>query len=139
MFMSKQLAWGVETTTAHAAGQAMVTDPELVSPQDRLWTALQKAQLLGLRFLPNQKLAGGIVDFYCQEAQIAIVCTTRDGEGNSREQMEAFFSMGIKTLRFTPADLEKRMVYVLETIAEVAAIRLPRRQRRSRQSSYMRE
>lgn len=137
--MSKQLAWGIETTAAHAAGQNSFTDPELVSPQDKLWTALQKAQLLGLRFLPNQKVAGGIVDFYCREAQIAIICSEREGQGSPREQMEAFFAMGIKTLRFTPADLEKRMVHVLETIAEVAAIRLSRRPRQSPKSSYMRE
>jgi len=114
-------------------------DPEIVSPHDRLWHRLRKGQLLGLRFLPDHKIAGTIVDFYCQDAGMVIVCTRRDDD-NPRERMEAISSLGLKTLRFTPADINGDIGGVLETILEVASVRLSRRPYRSRGgATYMRE
>jgi very-short-patch-repair endonuclease len=124
-----------EASTADWPG---VADPEIVSPRDRLWQRLRRAQLLDLRFVAGHKIAGNVVDFYCHDVRLAIICMDREETTNPREWMEATIGMGIKTLRFTPADLEKRMGHVLETIAEVASIRLSRRPPRSR-SNYMRE
>jgi len=110
-----------------------------VSPRNRLWERLRRAQLVGLRFIPNHRIAGAEVDFFCHDAQLIIMCRETSAPGDPRERMETLMLMGLKTLRFTPADIEKRMGHVLETIAEVAAIRLSRRPGRRRRSNYMRE
>ena len=85
-----------------------------------LWRHLRRVQL-GVRFRRQHPIAGYIVDFYCDEARLAVEL---DGGGHAelgqwrydRVRTELLERIGVKLLRFWNTDVLGNTDGVLETI-----------------------
>ncbi|MEH1935502.1 MAG: endonuclease domain-containing protein [Nostoc sp.] len=85
-----------------------------------LWEKLRHKQLLGFKFRRQQTIDRFIVDFYCNEARLAVEV---DGEIHDYTQeedairQEFLESLGLQVGRFRNEDVLERMEGVLQDIA----------------------
>jgi very-short-patch-repair endonuclease len=86
-----------------------------------LWNALRARQLEGRKFRRQVSIGPYVVDFYCAAEALAI-----EVDGESHADTEAYdahrtsylAAHGIRTLRFTNADVRDHLEAVLTTIAQ---------------------
>ena len=93
----------------------------LTLPEGLLWIALRGRRLAGLRFRRQHPIGPYILDFYCDEAKLAVEV---DGEGHQHPEQAAhdqrrtawLQERGIDVLRLPARDVLQTMEGVLERI-----------------------
>jgi very-short-patch-repair endonuclease len=88
----------------------------------KLWACLRNNQLFGYKFRRQHPVGKFIIDFYCQEAKLAIEL---DGGGHAgseqakydEERTECLKAEGIRVLRFWNTDVFENLEGVVEAIA----------------------
>lgn len=91
--------------------------------EERLWQALRRRQLNGLRFRRQHVFERFIVDFYCPAVALVIEV---DGDIHDRQQeydalrTEFLEALGLFVLRFRNEDVFENLPGVIERIGEVA-------------------
>ena len=86
-----------------------------------LWQFIRHRQLDGFKFRRQHPLAPYTVDFYCDQAKLAIEL---DGSGHRTEEGEAYdqtrdhylSKLGVKVLRFESKMVDENLVDVLSSI-----------------------
>jgi very-short-patch-repair endonuclease len=89
--------------------------------EDRLWQALRRKHVGGLRFRRQHVFERFIVDFYCPAARLVI-----EVDGDIHDQQQAYDalrtefleSLGLRVLRFRNEDVFANLNGVLECIGE---------------------
>jgi very-short-patch-repair endonuclease len=112
-----------ETTEARARQLRRTMSP----PEAKLWSRLRNRQLLGLRFRRQQPLAPFVLDFYCDEAKLAVELDGRHHAAQpnrDRARDSLLLSRGIETLRITVSSFERDIGHALNRIAQAARTRL---------------
>jgi very-short-patch-repair endonuclease len=93
----------------------------MTRPEIKLWQCLRRQQLDGLKFRRQHPVGPWILDFYCEEAKLAVEV---DGEGHSSdhrfsidERRTAWLAeKGVRVARFSAKMVMTEMQSVLETI-----------------------
>jgi len=94
-------------------------------PEIALWQCLKRQQLDGLKFRRQHPVGPWILDFYCDEAKLAVEV---DGEGHSfggrpelDERRTAWLAdKGVRVVRFSARLVMTEMPAVLEAIRRAA-------------------
>lgn len=100
----------------------------LTPAEAKLWNALQKRQLAGLKFRCQHPVGRFIVDFYCPSCKLVIevdggVHTQQIAYDNARtEQLRSF---GYHVLRFTNEEVLTNLQSVLARIIHTTEIQFP--------------
>ena len=86
-----------------------------------LWKKLRNKQMLGYDFHRQKPLDQFVVDFFCNELNLAIEIDGGSHEGDQAREKDAarqerLESLGAKFLRFKESDVRMTMRTVLETI-----------------------
>ena len=95
----------------------------LTPAEDRLWSAIRKDQLAGLRFRRQHPVGPFILDFYCPRARL---CVELDGgihdQQRERDQArtEALATVGVRVIRFRNEEVEADLAGVLARIQAAA-------------------
>ena len=84
---------------------------------------LKKKQFLGYRFRRQKVIGSYILDFYCSKARLVIELDggqhyTDDGEDYDKERSVYLENLGLRILRFTNTDIDRRFNAVREAIDE---------------------
>jgi very-short-patch-repair endonuclease len=91
----------------------------MTQPEKALWAMLQRQA--GPRFRRQHPNGPFVLDFYCPSAKLAVEV---DGAGHNSErdaQRTAWLNReGIRVLRFTAEEIERRPAMVLAAIAQAA-------------------
>jgi len=96
--------------------------------ETRLWNALSRRQLAGLKFRRQHPVGQFIVDFYCPAYKLVIevdgdIHTYQKAYDNARtEQLQSF---GYRVLRFTNEEVLSDLQTVLARIMQVAETYFP--------------
>jgi very-short-patch-repair endonuclease len=96
--------------------------------EEKLWSALQNKQVLGMRFRRQHAVGRYVLDFYCPACKLAIeldgsVHDDRQEEDAIRTQeIERY---GYQVIRFDNAEVMKNLEQVVQQIAEVLQTRSP--------------
>jgi len=91
--------------------------------EEKLWSLLRSRQLKGKKFRRQQAIANYVVDFYCNEAKLAIEL---DGNFHSGAEAKAYDEsrtvllneLGITVLRFWNKEVIDNPLKVLQMISE---------------------
>ena len=88
-----------------------------------LWKKLRHKQLLGYDFHRQKPLDQFIVDFFCNELNLAIEIDGASHETNEAQEKDSarqkrLESLGVKFLRFKESDVREDMRTVLDTIEQ---------------------
>lgn len=97
---------------------------ESTPAEQTLWRYLRNRRLDGLKFRRQHPVSRFILDFYCEDLQLAIEV---DGGGHNEEEQEAYDlartealrDLGIQVIRFWNDDVLERTELVLEEIRHV--------------------
>ena len=92
-------------------------------PERMLWTMLRRNQL-GLHFRRQHPLGPYILDFYCAAAKLCIEIDGPSHEGQaSRDayRTRRLAEDGVRVIRFTAEDVERRPAVVIAGIKSAAA------------------
>ena len=97
--------------------------------EKRLWQALRKRQLAGLKFLRQHPIGPSIVDFYCHEKRLVVevdgeIHEDRDVKERDQARLELIEMYGIKFYRCTSSQVEDDLEGVLEGIVRAAEVGL---------------
>jgi very-short-patch-repair endonuclease len=95
----------------------------LTQPEQTLWQLLRRNSL-GLHFRRQHALGPYILDFYCAAAKLCVEVDGPSHAGSLDQDTRRdhwLENQGIRTLRFSPEDLELKPAVVLATIRTVAA------------------
>jgi len=100
------------------------------SAEEHLWKYLRNRQLGGYKFRRQHSIGPYIVDFYCQELNLAIEV---DGSIHSKPHIKNYDkkrqrdleTLGIRFLRFTNTDVLKDIHSTLDTILVLAPLPRP--------------
>jgi very-short-patch-repair endonuclease len=92
----------------------------------RLWSALRKRQLAGLKFRRQHPYGQFILDFFCVERQLAVevdgrVHLSAEQAAHDAERSEFLAQRGVHVLRFTNEEIEQHLPDVLHKIIEAAS------------------
>jgi len=103
--------------------RAKVLRRNLTQPEQALWALLRRNQL-GLHFRRQHALGPYILDFYCASAKLCVevdgpVHAERADDDARRDNWLA--GQGIRTVRFSTEEVERRPAVVLAAIAQAAA------------------
>ena len=87
----------------------------------RLWSELRNRELLGFKFRRQHPLGNRILDFYCEEAKLALEL---DGSGHfydlkredDLDREIELYEKGVRVLRFSNSDVFENMDGVLNLI-----------------------
>ena len=118
----------IRGTTQQIEQAARHLRKHLTPAEIRLWSALSRRKLAGLKFRRQHPVGQFIVDFYCPSCKLVIEV---DGEihlqqkayDNARtEQLQSF---GYRVLRFTNEEVLSDLQTVLAHIVQVAKACLP--------------
>jgi very-short-patch-repair endonuclease len=93
--------------------------------ESKLWTALRKQQVAGLKFRRQHAIDGYIVDFYCHEMRLVIEVDGPTHAATVEEdaiRQEAIQSQGITVLRFKNDEIFDDLPSVLERIMITAGV-----------------
>jgi formamidopyrimidine-DNA glycosylase len=96
--------------------------------EKKLWRRLRNRQLLGMKFRRQHPVGKYIVDFYCDEAKLAIELDGgqhASSSGYDTARTEALERLGIRVLRFWNNEVLGNLDGVLERIAEAIRINPP--------------
>jgi very-short-patch-repair endonuclease len=96
----------------------------ITQPERMLWAQLRKEQVAGLRFRRQHPMGPFILDFYCPSARLCVEVDgpAHEGQEARDERRDKWLGdRGVRVLRFTLDDLERRPSVVLATIAQAAA------------------
>ncbi|MBO0950311.1 endonuclease domain-containing protein [Fibrella forsythiae] len=88
-----------------------------------LWNELRNRQLNGAKFRRQHSIGGYVVDFYCAESALVVeldgsIHDFPDAQAYDREREAVICDLGLSMMRFRNDDVERRLPYVLEKIAE---------------------
>lgn len=94
-----------------------------------LWHFLRNRDFCGFKFRRQHPVGGYILDFYCNEAKLAIEL---DGSGHSEDERKDYDSertkvlegAGIRVLRFWNDEVLTELEHVLEEIYAAASLSL---------------
>jgi very-short-patch-repair endonuclease len=92
---------------------------KMTEAEERLWLAINKRQINGLKFRRQHPVSRYILDFYCYEKQLAIEV---DGEvhikqkDNDNYRDEFLRSTGIRTIRISNEEIMNNLNAVIEKI-----------------------
>ncbi|ABW27726.1 endonuclease domain-containing protein [Acaryochloris marina] len=91
----------------------------LTPAEQKLWKALQKRQLSGLKFRCQHAIGSFIVDFYCPQCRLVIEL---DGDIHNQQveydeaRTEQFNQLGFRVIRFQNSDVMHHLDQVLQQI-----------------------
>jgi very-short-patch-repair endonuclease len=99
---------------------------KLTPPEARLWIALRKRQLGGLRFRRQHPVGPFIVDFFCPSARLAVEVdgashSLGDGEARDARRDSYLERVGLTVLRIPAAYVRDHLDAVLVEIERAAA------------------
>jgi very-short-patch-repair endonuclease len=103
----------------------------LTPPEARLWSAVRRGQIEGLKFRRQPPVGFHIIDFYCAETKLAV---EMDGQGHDRpDQMRHdaertlwLTGQSIRVIRIAAEDVRTELDGVGAFITQVAAERSSR-------------
>ena len=89
--------------------------------EERLWSELRNRNLIGFKFRRQHPLGGRIVDFYCEEAKLAIEL---DGSSHSYDSTREndldraieLYEKGVRVLRVTNSEVFENLDGILNWI-----------------------
>jgi very-short-patch-repair endonuclease len=89
--------------------------------ETRLWSRLRSRQIANLKFRRQHPLGNRIVDFFCQEAKLAIELDgsghlTGHGQTSDLDREIELYEKGIRILRFYNHDIFSNLEGVLNAI-----------------------
>ncbi|WP_299407498.1 endonuclease domain-containing protein [Acaryochloris sp. IP29b_bin.148] len=91
----------------------------LTTAEQKLWKALQKRQLSGLKFRCQHPISSFIVDFYCPQCRLVIEL---DGDIHNQQveydeaRTEQLNQLGYRVIRFHNSDVMHHLEHVLQQI-----------------------
>jgi len=95
---------------------------DMTIAERKLWLALRGRQLGGAKFRRQHPLGPYVIDFYCEEAHLAVevdgIQHTPEGDAPRTAWLEAH---GCRVIRFWNEEVLKHMPAVLETILRALA------------------
>ncbi len=99
---------------------------QLTPPEARLWVALRRRAVAGLRFRRQHPIGPFIVDFYCPSARLAVEI---DGVTHANDEVEAYDArrdlylerVGLTVLRIPAVYVRDNLDAVLSEIERAAA------------------
>jgi very-short-patch-repair endonuclease len=99
-------------------------------PEVLLWNQLRRRQLDGLNFRRQHPFGPYVLDFYCDEAKLAVEVDGYSHDVANRPQRDLqrdiwFANCGVSTLRIPARDVLGSMEGVLATIAAAAQASIP--------------
>jgi very-short-patch-repair endonuclease len=115
----------IRGTTLQIEQAARQLRQHLTPAEVQLWNALQRRQLVGLRFRCQHPVGRFIVDFYCPSCKLVIEV---DGDIHSQQlaydeaRTEQLQSFGYRVLRFTNEEVLSDLQNVLACILKAAEI-----------------
>ena len=97
----------------------------MTRPEIKLWLCLRRQQLDRVKFRRQHPVGPWILDFYCDEAKLAVEV---DGQGHDSDERHAMdqrrakglIDKGIRTLRFPASSVLDEMEGVLARIRQAA-------------------
>lgn len=118
----------IRGTTQETEQAARLLRQHLTPAEARLWSALNRRQLAGLKFRCQHPVGRFIVDFYCPSCKLVI-----EVDGDIHWQQKAYDearteqlqSFGYQVLRFTNEEVLNDLQTVLAHILETAKARFP--------------
>ncbi|WP_380877325.1 hypothetical protein ACFB49_12350 [Sphingomonas sp. DBB INV C78] len=97
------------------------------APAERaLWQHLSRSQLDGYKFSRQMPIGPYICDFLCRSARLVVEVDGHSHDGritHDERRTEALEAAGYRVIRFTNADIEKRIEGVLTIISDALAER----------------
>ena len=113
-------------TTRAGVDRARSLRQEQTPAEKRLWVALRKRQVAGLKFRRQHPYGQFILDFFCVERQLAIevdgaVHLSAEQATRDAERSEFLEKRGVHVLRFTNDEIDQHLPDVLRKIAEAAS------------------
>ena len=91
----------------------------MTEAEERLWSAINKRQINGLKFRRQHPINRYILDFYCYEKQLAIEVdgeVHRKQKDNDNYRDEFLKSIGIRTIRIHNKEIMNNLNAVIEKI-----------------------
>ena len=90
-------------------------------PEKHLWSRLRNRQIANLKFRRQHPLGNRIVDFFCEEAKLAIELDgsghlTDNGQKSDLDREIELYEKGIRVLRFQNTDVVNNLDGVLNAI-----------------------
>jgi very-short-patch-repair endonuclease len=101
--------------------KAKVLRKSMTNAEKILWSRLRRRQLNGLFFRKQHPYGIYIIDFFCHELNLAVEVDGKihlDKISYDNERTKYLESTGITVIRFTNNDVEARIDYVLDKIAD---------------------
>jgi len=102
--------------------RAKVLRRALTQPERTLWALLRRNER-GLHFRRQHPTGPYILDFYCAAAKLAVEVdgpAHADQQDRDQRRSDWLASEGIRVIRFTVDDVERRPAFVLAAIAQAA-------------------
>lgn len=118
----------IRGTTQQTEQAARHLRQHLTPAEMKLWSALNRRQLAGLKFRRQHPVGRFIVDFYCPSCKLVIEV---DGDIHAQQtfydeaRTEQLQSFGYQVLRFTNEEVVSNLQTVLVHILETAKTRFP--------------
>src|SRR6478736_1652456 len=102
---------------------------EPTAAEELLWDVLRNRKLGGFKFRRQQPFEGFIIDFYCDEAKLAIevdggIHLTPDQKRYDREREQYIKEFCVDTIRFTNEEVKEDMATVKKKILTAAQSRV---------------
>ena len=116
-----------ERNPTQSAERARLLRRNSTFPERLLWGQLRSRRLAGLKFRRQHPLGGYVLDFFCDDAQLAVEL---DGESHVGQadydpnRQRWIEGQGVRVLRFGNDDVLRDMNSVLEGILLACGIRL---------------
>jgi very-short-patch-repair endonuclease len=116
----------VGSTHTITRGHARDLRQNLTDEEAKMWHALRKRRLDGLKFRRQCAVYEFILDFYCPQARLGVELDGAHHDADRDRARDARLSFrGIEVLRFTNDRWHREPDCVLQSIAARARIRLP--------------
>jgi very-short-patch-repair endonuclease len=116
----------IRGTTQKTEQAARQMRQHLTPAEARLWSALSRRQLAGLKFRCQHPIGRFIVDFYCPSCKLVIEV---DGDIHTQQKTydeartQQLQSFGYRVFRFTNEDVLSNLQTVLACIVQIAEVR----------------
>lgn len=120
MITSRRKVRGTTTDIQNAA-RTMRTE---MTPAERMWAALRRKQLGGLRFRSQHPVGPFVLDFYCPEHRLAVEVDggVHDARHEQDDDRTAHLeSYGYRVLRFRNEEVLENLPSVLRVILDAAS------------------
>ncbi|ABW29706.1 endonuclease domain-containing protein [Acaryochloris marina] len=113
----------IRGTTPAVVAAARQLRLNLTPAEQKLWKALQKRQLSGLKFRCQHAIGSFIVDFYCPQCRLVIEL---DGDIHNQQveydeaRTEQLNQLGYRVIRFHNSDVMHHLDHVLQQIRQAS-------------------